>query len=85
MLLPTFSDYPTIFSKDHVGGINFQLLELKKLLMQTASTLFDSDNAILDCIYHEVEKTFYVLDVMNWKNHPVYDSEVCSSLKLTSS
>ncbi|XP_052276684.1 uncharacterized protein LOC127875954 isoform X2 [Dreissena polymorpha] len=33
------------------------------------------DNAILDCIYHEVEKTFYVLDIMNWKNHPVYDSD----------
>ncbi|XP_053405352.1 uncharacterized protein LOC123523052 [Mercenaria mercenaria] len=33
------------------------------------------DNAILDCIYHEVEKTFYVLDIMNWKDHPVYDSD----------
>lgn len=33
------------------------------------------DNAILDCIYHEVEKTFYVLDLMNWKDNPVYDSD----------
>ncbi|KAL4227737.1 hypothetical protein ACF0H5_013173 [Mactra antiquata] len=33
------------------------------------------ENAILDCIYHEVEKTFYVLDVMNWKDNPVYDSD----------
>ena len=38
--------------------------------------LIFSDNAILDCIYHEVEKTFYVLDIMSWKDHPVYDSEV---------
>lgn len=36
---------------------------------------FYRDNAILDCIYHEVEKTFYVLDIMSWKDHPVYDSE----------
>lgn len=38
-----------------------------------------SENAILDCIYHEVEKTFYVLDLMNWKDNPVYDSDVSTT------
>ena len=37
-----------------------------------------ADNAILDCIYVEVLKTYFVLDLMCWKNHPVYDSEVCT-------
>jgi len=43
---------------------------------EVADLVVFADNAILDCIYHEVEKTFYVLDIMNWKNHPVYDSDV---------
>uniref|UniRef100_T1JE87 Snurportin-1 n=1 Tax=Strigamia maritima TaxID=126957 RepID=T1JE87_STRMM len=29
----------------------------------------------LDCVYSEIERTFYVLDVMCWTGHPVYDSE----------
>ncbi|XP_060066371.1 uncharacterized protein LOC132546666 [Ylistrum balloti] len=33
------------------------------------------DNAILDCLFNEAEGTYYVLDIMCWKNHPVYDSE----------
>ncbi|XP_069138797.1 snurportin-1-like [Argopecten irradians] len=33
------------------------------------------DNAILDCLFNEAEGTYYVLDMMCWKNHPVYDSE----------
>lgn len=33
------------------------------------------DYSILDCIYHEVLRTFYVLDVMCWHGHPVYDSD----------
>ncbi|XP_054721415.1 snurportin-1-like [Uloborus diversus] len=32
---------------------------------------------ILDCIYVELTKTYYVLDVMCWNSHPLYDSEVC--------
>ncbi|KAK3606019.1 hypothetical protein CHS0354_025057 [Potamilus streckersoni] len=32
-------------------------------------------NCILDCLYNEMDKTYYVLDVMSWKDHPVYDSE----------
>ncbi|XP_059916281.1 snurportin-1 [Gadus macrocephalus] len=31
------------------------------------------DYTILDCIYSEVDRTFYMLDVMCWRGHPVYD------------
>ncbi|CAG5957645.1 unnamed protein product [Menidia menidia] len=31
------------------------------------------DYTILDCIYSEVNRTFYILDVMCWRGHPVYD------------
>ncbi|KAM4572941.1 snurportin-1 isoform 2-T2 [Odontesthes bonariensis] len=31
------------------------------------------DYTILDCIYSEVDRTFYILDVMCWRGHPVYD------------
>jgi snurportin-1 len=34
-----------------------------------------TDYCILDCIYHEPTRTYYVLDVMCWRGHPVYDSE----------
>ena len=35
-----------------------------------------SENVILDCIFDEKEGIYYVLDIMCWSNHPVYDSEV---------
>ncbi|XP_030639153.1 snurportin-1 [Chanos chanos] len=31
------------------------------------------DYTILDCIYNEVNRTYYILDVMCWRGHPVYD------------
>ncbi|XP_037110738.1 snurportin-1 isoform X1 [Syngnathus acus] len=31
------------------------------------------DYTILDCIYSEADRTFYILDVMCWRGHPVYD------------
>lgn len=31
---------------------------------------------ILDCIYNEAEQTYYILDVMCWRGHPVYDCQV---------
>lgn len=37
---------------------------------------FTSDYTVLDCIYSELTRTFYILDLMCWKGHPVYDSEV---------
>ena len=51
-------------------------LKLKELI-----TIFvlAVDYSILDCIYHEQSRTFYVLDVMCWRGHPVYDSEVIKS------
>lgn len=30
---------------------------------------------LLDCIFSEVEKTFYILDIMCWNQHPVYDCD----------
>lgn len=33
------------------------------------------DHTILDCIYSEVNQTYYVLDVMCWRGHPFYDCQ----------
>ncbi|XP_022334517.2 uncharacterized protein LOC111131337 [Crassostrea virginica] len=33
------------------------------------------ENVILDCIFDEKEGIYYVLDIMCWSSHPVYDSE----------
>lgn len=33
------------------------------------------DYCILDCIYYEGTQTYYVLDIMCWGGHPVYDSD----------
>ena len=33
------------------------------------------DYSILDCIYHEGSRKFYVLDILCWRGHPVYDSD----------
>nr|XP_058914881.1 snurportin-1 isoform X2 [Kogia breviceps] len=33
------------------------------------------DYSILDCIYSEVNQTYYVLDVMCWRGHPFYDCQ----------
>ncbi|XP_064620586.1 snurportin-1-like [Lineus longissimus] len=30
---------------------------------------------ILDCLYSEIDRTYYILDVMCWNGLPVYDSE----------
>ncbi|XP_038623053.1 snurportin-1-like [Tachyglossus aculeatus] len=35
----------------------------------------DKDFTILDCIYSEVNQTYYVLDVMCWRGHPIYDCQ----------
>ncbi|XP_071964669.1 snurportin-1-like [Antedon mediterranea] len=34
-----------------------------------------SQYTILDCVYDEVSKTYYILDVMCWGGHPVYDCD----------
>ena len=33
------------------------------------------DYCILDCLFEETSSTFYVLDIMCWRGHPVYDSD----------
>ena len=33
------------------------------------------DYCILDCIFHEPSLSYYVLDIMCWAGHPVYDSD----------
>ncbi|XP_043845144.1 snurportin-1 [Dromiciops gliroides] len=40
---------------------------------RTSST--GKDYTILDCIYSELNQTYYVLDVMCWRGHPVYDCQ----------
>ena len=30
---------------------------------------------VLDCLFHEGKQTFFVLDIMCWGGHPVYDSD----------
>ncbi|NXN92740.1 SPN1 protein, partial [Rhinopomastus cyanomelas] len=35
----------------------------------------DKVYCILDCIYSEAEQTYYILDVMCWRGHPVYDCQ----------
>lgn len=42
----------------------------------TVSCLLCADYTILDCIYSEVDRTYYILDVMCWRGHPVYDCAV---------
>ncbi|XP_039629590.1 snurportin-1 isoform X1 [Polypterus senegalus] len=31
------------------------------------------DYTILDCIFSDVDRTYYILDLMCWRGHPVYD------------
>ena len=38
--------------------------------------LSDVDCTILDCLYNELEKTYYVLDLMCWNGHSIYETEV---------
>ncbi|XP_059160053.1 snurportin-1-like [Physella acuta] len=35
----------------------------------------DKDTTILDCLYSEANRTYYILDLMCWNGHTVYDSE----------
>lgn len=32
-------------------------------------------STILDCVYNELEKTYYVLDLMCWNGHSIYETE----------
>ncbi|XP_006888348.1 PREDICTED: snurportin-1 [Elephantulus edwardii] len=39
------------------------------------SSTTGKDYTILDCIYSEVNQTYYILDVMCWRGHPFYDCQ----------
>uniref|UniRef100_A0A8V0ZJT2 Snurportin-1 n=1 Tax=Gallus gallus TaxID=9031 RepID=A0A8V0ZJT2_CHICK len=39
------------------------------------NTMNEKVYCILDCIYNEAEQTYYILDVMCWRGHPVYDCQ----------
>ena len=43
----------------------------------TCKSYYCADSTVLDCVYNELEKTYYVLDLMCWNGHSVYDTEVC--------
>ncbi|XP_048583989.1 snurportin-1 [Nematostella vectensis] len=38
-------------------------------------TLKPNEYSILDCIFCEITSTFYILDIMCWRGHPVFDTE----------
>nr|XP_037268259.1 snurportin-1-like isoform X2 [Rhipicephalus microplus] len=35
-----------------------------------------SDFCLLDCVFSELHRTYYILDLLCWKSHPVCDSEM---------
>ncbi|XP_057224715.1 snurportin-1 isoform X2 [Malurus melanocephalus] len=39
------------------------------------NSISDKVYSILDCIYNEAKQTYYILDVMCWRGHPVYDCQ----------
>ncbi len=61
---------------------SFITLECAKVLQfwtipeNKATNMFYIDYTILDCIYSDVDRTYYILDVMCWRGHPVYDCSV---------
>ncbi len=44
--------------------------------------LFVPESAILDVVFNEVTQTFYILDIMSWKQHPMYDAEVSQGVSV---
>ena len=88
MLVHTYSPYLRLF-QEFWQGLEFKiefraswssfyqipiLIEPKKLI------LLLSEYCIMDCIYNEGERTFYIIDLTCWKGHPIYDSEVNISI-----
>lgn len=43
---------------------------------KTGGGNFTTNFTILDCIYDETNRTFWILDLMCYKGNPIYDSEV---------
>jgi snurportin-1 len=34
-----------------------------------------SDYCILDCVYDETQRCYYIIDLMCWRGQPLYDSD----------
>lgn len=34
------------------------------------------DETVLDCIYDDAKRTYFVLDCLIWKSHPIIETEV---------
>ncbi|KAG1677386.1 hypothetical protein FOA52_010766 [Chlamydomonas sp. UWO 241] len=39
----------------------------------SAASLSGSDACILDCVYHEADRTYYAQDLLMWRGHSFYD------------
>lgn len=48
--------------------------------IRQSSVHFGKTETVLDCIYNESLRTFFILDLMCWSSHPIYDSEVFTFL-----
>ena len=46
-----------------------------KFLVGSGSSAY----TVLDCIFDEANRTFWMLDLMCYKDTPLYDTEVCAS------
>ncbi|CAD5123814.1 DgyrCDS12125 [Dimorphilus gyrociliatus] len=43
--------------------------------VRQSSVHFGKTETVLDCIFNEALRTFFILDLMCWSSHPIYDSE----------
>ena len=72
-------DFLFIFNQEsqriHVFTFQVFCYLFKEISLSDNAVIF-AEYSILDCVYNEVERTFYVIDLTCWKGHPVYDSEV---------
>ena len=63
-------------SHEHIEFCNVSMLIMSVVIV--VCCIF-ADNSVLDCIYSDVNRTYYVLDLMCWSSYPIYDSEVLFS------
>ena len=69
------SSHGTTSAYDRIGQLINNFPSLLPGGCSRTYRLSSRDYCILDCIYHEISRTFHVLDVMCWAGHPVYDSD----------
>jgi len=56
--------------------VRLSCIKLKRNLLYLFIYLSRIDTTILDCIYCELTKKFYILDIMCWRQQPLYDCDV---------